>query len=62
MRDRSHRFVAYLVLVSLVAAAVGCGSDDSGDSGPSASGKQLSVGTTVAPITSIVAEHRRRSR
>jgi ABC-type Zn uptake system ZnuABC Zn-binding protein ZnuA len=42
-------------LVALAVVAAGCGSDDSGDSGSSGSAKQLSVGTTVAPITSIAA-------
>jgi len=41
-------------LALLAAVAAGCG-DDSGDSGSSGSAKQLNVGTTVAPITSIAA-------
>jgi len=52
MRDRICRLAVLVVLVPFAAVVAGCGSDDSGSSG---SGKQLVVGTTVAPITSIAA-------
>jgi len=55
MRDRACRLlVVGLVLVPAVLTAAACGSDDARDT-PSSSGDRLQVGTTVAPITSIVA-------
>jgi len=54
MRDRICRFVVLGLLAPVGVLATGCG-DDSSDSGSSGSAKQLAVGTTVAPITSIAA-------
>ena len=55
MRGRSCRLVVLCLLVPLAVLAAGCGDDDASDSGSSGSPKQLNVGTTVAPITSIAA-------
>ncbi len=52
MRDRLSQTLAGCALVALAVAVAGCGN---GDSSASASDARLSVGTTVAPITSIAA-------
>ncbi|MGH2941699.1 MAG: metal ABC transporter substrate-binding protein [Solirubrobacteraceae bacterium] len=53
MHERTRRLPAVGVLVALALMAGACGGDDSGDA--SSAGDRLRVGTTVAPITSIVA-------
>jgi ABC-type Zn uptake system ZnuABC Zn-binding protein ZnuA len=52
MHEGARRLPALCVVLALVVGA--CGSDDSGDAS-SSGGDRLQVGTTVAPITSIVA-------
>jgi ABC-type Zn uptake system ZnuABC Zn-binding protein ZnuA len=54
MHERARRLPAACVLAALTLVAGACGGDDSGDAA-SSSGDRLQVGTTVAPITSIVA-------
>jgi ABC-type Zn uptake system ZnuABC Zn-binding protein ZnuA len=52
MPDRVRHLPGLCLVVSLAVLASGCGSEDSGDA--SAGTGKLRVGTTVAPITSIV--------
>ena len=59
---RRHRFVSLAALAALLIALSAGLAACSGESSSSAAGGKLEVATTVAPITSIVAEHRRRPR
>jgi ABC-type Zn uptake system ZnuABC Zn-binding protein ZnuA len=55
MPNQVRRSVIVCLAVVGAGLIAGCGSDDAGDSSASDGDKQLEIGTTVAPITSIVA-------
>ena len=54
MRDRIGNLAVACLLAGLATIAVGCGDDAGSDDASSSDATQVNVGTTVAPITSIV--------